>query len=158
MSDKKQVPVGIQALRLNAVKAYAVQAGSETFYFKKDNYLTTKALSDEVKKIRDAIGPAPVEPVAPEGGVVSQDERKDYFDAVADYMMRQDEATVKTAALIMFHKRLADKNGALMFEGATVEDIERELTVTDAQQFMLAYNAFQINLTKVPDAEKRFQG
>jgi hypothetical protein len=153
MSDKKVVPQAITVLRTLGAKPHSVQYGADTYHFKKDTYAIQKALAEEIRLIREPLGVSPDEP---EDKADKLAELR-YLDAVDDYQLRSNEVSVKIAATVMFRKQ-TDKNGNLLYADSSVEDIEANLTVTDAQRFMLAYGAFQANLNKVPDAVARFQG
>ena len=149
---KKVVSPGIQALRISGAKPHSVQIGAETFHFKKDTYEITRALSEEIKALRDALGVAPDIPTDDADKVAWVQ----YHDANDEYQLRSNETMVKIAAIIMQRKQ-TDSKGNLLFDGVSAEEIESTLTVTDAQKFMQAHGAFQVGLNKVPDAVARFQ-
>ena len=150
---KKVVPEGIRLLRENGAKPFTVLVGTKEFHFRKDTYAVQEALSKSIKAISDPVGLAPELPKED----ADQETLVTWQNEMEEYRAKSNEALVKIAATVMLQKQV-DKGGRLLFDGATVEDIEAVLTVSDAQQFMVAYNAFQNNQTKVADAAARFQG
>ena|GEM_PF-6829765 len=151
--DGKVVPQAITVLRTLGAKPHSVQYGGDTYYFKKDTFSIQRALAEELRILREPLGVAPDEPEDKTDKVAELQYLNDY----EDFQLRSNGISVRIAATVMFRKQTNSK-GELLYENSSVEEIEANLTVTDAQRFMLAYGAFQSNLNKVPDAVARFQG
>ena len=142
--DAKAVPEGIRLLRMSGQKPFGVQAGEGTVWFRKDTYASQNELAREIRELSDAAGPLPAMPPKD----APHEEWVRWQADMDEYQPRANEAVVRAAALVAL-RRQTDKDGRLLFEGASLPDVVEAMTLPEARRLMAAYNAYKIGQEKV---------